>query len=253
MADADDDRRRTQATWDRWAAEYVEPGRRAYAGEPHWGIWRVPEAELRLLPDVAGRDVVELGCGTAYVSAWLARRGARVVGLDLSPAQLASARSLQREFGLAFPLVRASAEAVPLRDACFDLAISEYGACLWCDPHRWVPEAARLLRDGGRLVFLVNSTLLRLAAADEDDVAATDRLRRPQFGMHRVQWPGREEVEFELGHGDWIRCLRRNGFEVEDLIEVRPPDGATTRYRFVDLEWARRWPSEEVWVARRRR
>lgn len=253
MADADDDQRRTQATWDRRAAAYVEPGRRAYAGEPCWGIWGVPEAALRLLPEVAGRDVVELGCGTAYVSAWLARRGARVVGLDLSPAQLATARALQREFGLAFPLVRASAEAVPLRDACFDLAISEYGACLWCDPHRWVPEAARLLRDGGRLVFLVNSTLLRLAAADEDDVPATDRLRRPQFGMHRVQWPGHAEVEFELGHGDWIRCLRGNGFEIEDLIEVRPPEGATTRYGYVDLEWARKWPSEEVWVARRRR
>jgi len=251
--DGSDHHRRNQAAWDRWAAEYAEAGRRSFAGEPHWGIWHVPEAQLGILPEVAGRDVVELGCGTAYVSAWLARRGARVVGLDLSPAQLATARALQREFGITFPLVRASAEAVPLRDACVDLAISEYGACLWCDPYRWIPEAARLLRDGGRLVFLVNSTLLRLAMADEDDVAATDRLRRAQFGMHRMQWPGHEEVEFALGHGDWIRCLRANGFEVEDLIEVRPPEGATTRYGFVDLAWARQWPSEEIWVARRRR
>ncbi len=253
MGEDADYHRHNQATWDRRAAEYVDAGRRGWAGEPHWGVWRVPEAELRILPEVAGRDVVELGCGTAYVSAWLARRGARVVGLDLSPAQLATARMLQREFGLPFPLVRASAEAAPLRDACFDLAISEYGACLWCDPYRWVPEAARLLRDGGHLVFLVNSTLLRLAAPEEDDVAATDRLRRSQFGMHHVRWPGHEETEFELGHGDWIRCLRGNGFEIEDLIEIRPPAGATTRFGFVDLDWARRWPSEEVWVVRRRR
>lgn len=252
-ADLPDHARRNLRAWDRWAADYVETGRRNWAGEPHWGIWHVAEAELRVLPPLAGLDVVELGCGTAYVSAWLARRGWRVVALDLSPAQLATARRLQREFGLAFPLLRASAEEVPLRDASFDLAVSEYGACLWCDPHRWVPEAARLLRDGGLLIFLVNATLMTLASPDEDDGAATDRLRRPQFGLYRLQWPGHEEVEFHLGHGDWIRCLRANGFEVENLIEVRPPAGATTRHRFVTLEWAQRWPSEEIWVARRRR
>lgn len=171
----------------------------------------------------------------------------------MSAAQLATARALQAEFGLAFPLVRANAEEVPLRDARFDLAVSEYGAGLWCDPERWVPEAARLLRDGGWLIFLVNATLMTLAMADEDDVPATDRLRRPQFGLQRVQWPGHDEVEFHLSHGDWIRCLRRNGFAIEDLIEIRPPQDATTRYRFVTLDWARRWPSEEIWVARRRR
>jgi SAM-dependent methyltransferase len=254
VTDAPDHARRNRAVWDRWAADYVAAGRRGWAGgEPHWGIWHVPDAELQALPPVAGRDVVELGCGTAYFSAWLARRGERVVGVDLSPAQLATARSLQREFGPVFPLVRASAESVPLRDAGFDLAVSEYGASLWCDPYRWVPEAARLLRDGGLLVFLVNSTLLTLAFAEEDDVPATDRLRRPQFGLRRLEWPGHEEVQFHLGPGDWIRCLRASGFEVENLIEIRPPEGATTRYRFVTLEWARRWPSEEIWVARRRR
>jgi SAM-dependent methyltransferase len=248
-----DHTQRNLATWDRWAADYAVAGRENWRSEPRWGIWHVPEADLRVLPPVAGRDVVELGCGTAYQSAWLARRGARVVALDLSRAQLATARTLQRELGPVFPLVRANAEHAPLRDASFDLAISEYGACLWCDPYRWVPEAARLLRDDGLLVFLTNATLMTLATRDEDDVPATDRLRRTQFGLHRVQWPGHDEVEFHLGHGDWIRCLRANGFEVENLVEIRPPDGATTRYRFVTLDWAQRWPSEEIWVARRRR
>jgi SAM-dependent methyltransferase len=253
IRDEPDHTRRNRAVWDRWAVDYVEPGRRNWAGEPHWGLWHVPEAELRVLPPVAGLDVVELGCGTAYHSAWLARRGARVVGLDLSPAQLATARTLQREFRLTFPLVRASAEEAPFRDASFDLAVSEYGACLWCDPYRWVPEAARLLRDDGRLIFLMSATLMALALTDEDDVPATDRLRRSQFGLHRLQWPGHDEVEFHLSHGDWIRCLRGNGFEIENLIEIRPSDGATTRYRHVTLEWAQRWPSEEIWIARRRR
>ena len=242
-----------RAAWDVYAAEYVEPGRRGWASnDPCWGIWQVRDAELRALPDVAGLDTLELGCGTAYVSSWLARRGARAVGIDNSRRQLATARACQREFGLAFPLVHANAEAVPLADASFDVAISEYGASLWCDPYRWIPEAGRLLRPGGRLVFLVNGTLLMLCMNEASGVAATDRMRRPYFGLHRFEWPGDPGVEFHLGYGDWIRLLRRSGFEIEDLIEVRPPEGATTRYPFVTLEWSRRWPCEEIWIARRR-
>ncbi len=71
--------------------------------------------------------------------------------------------------------------------------------------------------------------------------------------MHRFEWPDDDSVEFHLTHGDWIRLLRRTGFEIENLIELQPPAGATTRYPFVTLEWARRWPCEEVWVARRTR
>ena len=245
--------RRNRARWDAQAANYAAAGARAWAqAEPTWGIWGVPESELGVLPaGLAGTDAIELGCGTAYVSAWLARRGARVVGIDNSAAQLATARRLQREHGLAFPLLHGNAEDVPCPDASFDLAISEYGACLWADPARWVPEAARLLRPGGALIFLVNSALLTLCVP-EDDSPATDRLLRSAFGMYRVEWPDDDGVEFHLSHGDWLRLLRRNGFEVEDLIEVRPPESATTRYPYVTLEWARRWPAEEVWKARRR-
>lgn len=245
---------RNRAFWDAQAPDYAAGGARAWArAEPTWGIWRVPESQLGVLPgDLAGQDAIELGCGTAYVSAWLARRGARVVGIDNSAAQLATARHLQREHGLDFPLLHGNAEEVPYPDASFDLAISEYGACLWADPYRWVPEAARLLRPGGGLIFLCNSALLTLCLPDEEDVPATDQLRRPAFGMYRLEWPGDPGIEFHLSHGDWLRLLRRSGFEVEDLIEVRPPDGATTRYRYVTLEWAQKWPAEEIWKARRR-
>jgi SAM-dependent methyltransferase len=243
---------RNRAAWDIMAREYADPGRRSWQEEPHWGIWGIPEAEVRLLPEVAGCDTIELGCGTAYVSSWLARRGARVVGIDNSAEQLATARALQAEFGLSFPLIHGDAEHVPLPDAGFDLAISEYGASIWCDPYRWIPETARLLRPGGRLIFLVNGTILMLCDPNDDDVPAEDRLLRDYFGMHRFEWPDDQSVEFHLGYGDWIRLLRANGFEVENLIELRPPEGATTRYGFVTAEWARRWPSEEVWIARKR-
>ena len=245
---------RNRALWDDWARKCVASGEREWAREaPVWGIFSVPEADVGMLPDdLAGKDAIELGCGTAYVSAWMARRGAWVVGIDNSEAQLATARRLQREHALDFPLLHGDAETVPYPDASFDFAISEYGACLWADPERWIPEAARLLRPGGRLVFLINSYLMTLCVPAEDEVAATDRLLRPAFGMYRVEWPGDQGVEFHLAHGDWIRLLRRSGFEVEDLVEIRPPADASTRYPFVTLEWARQWPCEEVWKARRR-
>ena len=125
--------RRNRAAWNKFSLDYAEPGRRAWREEPHWGIWHIPEKDVHLLPDVSGRDVIELGCGTAYVSAWLARRGARVTGIDISGEQLKTARSLQAEHALEFPLIHGSAEQVTLPDASFDLAISEYGASIWCD------------------------------------------------------------------------------------------------------------------------
>jgi SAM-dependent methyltransferase len=195
------------------------------------------------------RMLSKLGRGTAYISVWLSRRGARVVGIDNSEAQLGTARRLQRQYGLDFPLIHGDAQAIAYPDASFDFAISEYGACLWADPQHWVPES--VLRPGGRLVFLTNSFLMTLCMPPEDGAAATERLLRPAFGMYRVEWPGNPGVEFHLSHGDWIRLPRRSGFEVEDLIEVRPTVGAILRYPFVTVEWARNWPCEEVWKARK--
>ncbi len=254
MSDLPDYAQRNRAMWDEWAAKYVASGERGWADDaPDWGIWGVPEAQVGMIPDdIAGRDAIELGCGTAYVSSWLARRGARVVGIDNSAAQLATARRLQAEHGLSFPLLHGNAGAVPYPDASFDFAISEYGACLWADPYRWVPEAARLLRPGGRLRFLVNSMLMILCTPAEDGVAASEQLLRPAFGLHRVEWPTDDGVEFHLTHGEWIRLLRQCGFEIEALLELRPPPGSTTRYPFVTLEWARQWPCEDVWMVRKR-
>jgi SAM-dependent methyltransferase len=175
------------------------------------------------------------------------------VAIDNSSLQLATARRLQLQHGLNLELIHGNAESVACPDASFDFAISEYGACLWADPYRWVAEAARMLRPGGQLVFLTNSFLMTLCSPPEAAVAATDRLLRPAFGMYRMEWPTDPGVEFHLSHGDWIRLLRRAGFEIEDLIEVKPATGATTRYPFVTLDWARQWPCEEVWKVRKTR
>jgi|SRR5579871_1130296 len=254
MTDLPEHVRKNREVWDARAAEYAAAGERAWAeNTPRWGIWGVLDSDLHLLPEnLSGRDAIELGCGTAYVSSWLARRGARVTGIDNSARQLATARRLQQEHGVAFELIHGNAETVPKPDRSFDLAISEYGACLWAEPERWVPEAARLLRPGGELIFLTNSYLMALCMPPENDVAASDRLLRPGFGMGRIEWPDDPGVEFHLSHADWISLLRRSGFEIEALIDVQPGPEAETRYPFVTLDWARKWPCEEVWKVRKR-
>jgi len=254
MTEISDDAKRNREDWTQANAAYTDAKASANWAEEEitWGVWSVPEASLGTLGEVADLDVVELGCGTAYVSAWLARRGARPVGVDVTPAQLASARRCQEETGIRFSLVEASAEDVPLPDASFDLAVSEYGASIWCDPHRWIPEAHRLLRPGGRLWFLRNSTLSILCAPDEGKPG--ERLLRPQRGLGRLEWPDELGVEWQLPHGDLFRLLRRTGFDVVDLVELYPPDDAADHayYDTFSVEWARKWPSEEIWVAVRR-
>jgi ubiquinone/menaquinone biosynthesis C-methylase UbiE len=241
------------AVWTRNNAKYTGPNARAAWTEEDmsWGVFLVPESELNVYGDVSGLDVLDLGCGTAYLSAWLAKRGARPVGVDPTPAQLETAREMQKEFGLEFPLVEAVGEDVPLPDASFDLVASEFGASIWADPYRWIPEAARLLRPGGRLVFLRNSTLATLCMHIEDNM--TERLQRPQRGLNRIEWEDTGEVEFHLPHGELIDLLRDNGFEIERLIELYAPEGAETHefYEYVTPEWAHKWPAEEIWVARK--
>jgi SAM-dependent methyltransferase len=212
----------------------------------------VPESELHVLPDFAGKDVIELGCGTAYFSAWLKRDGAaRVVGVDVTPAQLETARRMDAQFGYGVELIEANAEAVPLPDGSFDLVHSEYGASIWCDSYKWIPEAARLVRPGGHLVFLRNSTLSILCATVEGPASQT--LQRPQLGLHQLGWAEPdEEIEFHLPHGELVALLRTNGFELENLFELYSrPDAVDHAYYASNVEWAKRWPAEEIWRARK--
>ncbi len=165
--------------WSRWAEDYRPEGRDLWArNEPGWGTWAVPETELRVLPDVDGIDVLELGCGRAYWSAWLARRGARPVGPDQSPEQLESA-----------PLFQLPQER---------------------------PVGERLLR--------------------------------PLFSLHQLEWTDDPSISFGLPHSEWIRLFRETGFAIEALIDVQAPaDGSPGRFDHLRLDWARQWPSEQIW------
>ena len=249
---SDDERIDTnRSLWTAVNAQHTDAdARRRWASEEIvWGLFELPESKLQVLGDVAGLDVLDLACGSGYYSAWLVEAGARPVAVDLTPAQLQTASQCQKEFGVTFPLVEANAEDVPLPDDSFDLVVSEHGAGVWCDPDKWLPEAARMLRQGGRLVFLVNSLLSAMCVPADGGVAG-DRLLRGQREMNPATWPG-GGVEHHLSHGQWIRSLRRYGFTVDALHELYPPDDATTPefYDIVTAEWARQWPAEELWVA----
>ena len=244
--------------WDSVADEWVAAGERAWAtAEPSWGMWHVPDDEVDLIPrDLSGLAAIELGCGTAYWSAWLARRGARVVGIDNSGAQLVTARRLADEHGIDLRLLHANAEEVPLLDESFDLAFSEYGAAIWCDPYRWIPEVHRLLRPGGTLTFLGTSTWAVVCSPLDGSGPCTTRLERDYFDLYRLDWRDAVEdpggIEFALPISEWFALFRQTGFDVLDFRELRAPDPTVGVRYFASAEWAHRFPSEQIWHVRKR-
>ena len=243
--------RRNRCSWNETADAYQERNGPLLesSGGMGWGVWQVPEAELQVLGDVRGKDVLEFGCGAAQWSIALAKAGARPVGLDLSDRQLEHARTLMNRAGVEFPLVHASAESVPLPDASFDVVFCDHGAMTFADPYRTVPEAARLLRRGGLFAFSHGSPILSIAWA-VDAERAGDRLISDYFGMHQFDYG--DSIDFNLPYGEWIRLFRANGFVVEDLIEPRPAADATSSYRDeLERDWSRRWPAESIWRLRR--
>lgn len=224
----------------------------AESGGHGWGVWQIPEAELQVLGEVKDRDILELGCGAAQWSIALAQAGARPVGLDVSERQLEHARRLMDEAGVEFPLIHASAEAVPLPDESFDIVFCDYGAMTFADPYATVPEVARLLRPGGLFAFSSSTPLIELCYLDEpdDEDHPAESLQRDYFGLWKQEWD--DYVEFSLPYGAWIRLFRAHGFVIEDLIEVRPPVDATSSYRDdLHREWYRRWPGEQIWKVRK--
>lgn len=237
--------------WDNMAGDWVVPGERAWSSDPSWGMWGVPDAGLDLLPaDMTGMRAIELGCGTGYISAWMAKRGADVVGLDNSAKQLETASRLCSEHGLDIELIHGIAEDLPFPAESFDFAVSEYGAALWADPYVWLPEAHRVLRPGAKLVFLTNSQLAVICSPP--DGSPVDRtLHRPYFGMHRIDWQNVEVdpggIDFHLTMADWFKLFKATGFRVEDFHELQAPEPSDELRFFVHAKWAHDFPSEQVW------
>ncbi|MFN8534346.1 MAG: class I SAM-dependent methyltransferase [Dehalococcoidia bacterium] len=245
-----EDAARNRAAWDRDSDSYqARHGSQLNTNKLVWGTYDWPEETLGALGDLDGKTVLELGCGAAQWAIRLASRGVDVTGLDNSARQLEHARSAIVAAGLEIPLVHASAEDVPLPDRSFDVIFCDHGGMSFGDPYRTVPEAARLLRPDGLLVFNTSSPLLHLTYDGLAD-RQTDQLQIDYFGLHRIE--DGDRVEYQLPYGEWIRLFRRSGFVIEDLIELQAPEGGTTTYGdFAPLAWTRRWPAENIWKVRR--
>ncbi len=218
-----------------------------------WGTWAIPEVEIQALGDVSDLRTLELGCGAGQFGINLVKLGADMIGLDFSANQLAAARVNVTETGERFPLVRASAEELPFPDGSFDLVVCDHGATSFTDPHVTIPECARVLRPGGRLIFNIATPWVALCWPDDDH--PPDRvLHRPYFelGRSEILDDGMTTVEWYLGYGDWIRVFRDAGLIVEDLIELRPAPGATSTYStYTTVEWARDFPGDHIWTVRK--
>ena len=250
-----EDVRKNLASWESDSAAYQERNAPQLNRWDRlgWGTWDVPEDEVRALGDVEGLRALELGCGACQFGIKVAMRGARVIGLDFSANQLAHGLRHMDETRVRFPLVRASAEELPFADASFDLVFCDHGATSFTDPHVTVPEAARVLRPGGSLLFDMATPFIWVAWG-EDDEPASRTLRRPYFSMGRVELrePEGASVEWQLTYGAWIRLFRSCGLVVDDLIELRPAEDAVTTYEgYATLEWARDFPGEHIWKVRK--
>jgi SAM-dependent methyltransferase len=210
-----------------------------------WGAYRIPEAELQILGDVRGRDVLELGCGAAQWSIALAAQGVRATGVDLSQQQLGHARNGDASV----PLVQASGEQLPFAGDSFDVVFCDHGALSFCEPDVIVPECARVLRAGGLLAFCCTHPLLYLTW-DPVERRQTRKLQLEYAALGEMP-PDEGTIDWALPASKWIRVLRTHGFDVEDLVElVAPATTATTYEEFAPPKWARRWPAEWIWRAR---
>jgi SAM-dependent methyltransferase len=240
---------RNRASWNAASDAYqADHGRVLEQTALAWGVWRLPERDLRVLGDLQGRDVLELGCGAAQWTRALAGVGARAVGVDLSERQLWHARRLAQNDGNTVRLVQGTAERLPFLDGTFDVAFCDHGAMVFARPTLTVPEAARVLRKGGLLAFCMSSPLRHLCV-DADGVVS-DRLLASYFTLDAIE--DGHTVEYQLPYGAWVRLFRQHGLSVDDLLELRPPAGATTTYPgYAPLEWARRWPAEQIWRVRK--
>ncbi|WP_347957929.1 class I SAM-dependent methyltransferase [Gordonia aichiensis] len=218
--------------WDDEADDYhAEHGRflggDTPGGEFVWGPERYREADAALLGEVAGRDVLEVGCGSAPCSRWLKARGANVIGLDLSIGMLRHGLQAMRLDTEPVPLVQAGAEHLPFADASFDIVCSSFGAVPFvADSARLMREAARVLRPGGRWVFATNHPMRWMFLDDP----GPDGLVVQMSYFSRTPYSETDAdgtvtyVEHHRTIGDRVREIVAAGLILEDIVEPEWPD-----------------------------
>lgn len=224
--------------WDADAAQYHEThaeflGVDSPGGEFVWCPEGLHEGDMKFLGDVTGKAVLEIGCGSAPCSRWLAGQGARPVGLDLSRGMLERGLAVMARGGPRVPLVQADAEALPFADASFDLACSAFGAVPFvADSAQVMREVARVLRPGGRWVFSVNHPMRWIFPDDPGPAGLTATI--PYFDRTPYVEVDGDDVPTYVEHhrtiGDRVREIVAAGMALEDIVEPEWPE-------WLDREW----------------
>jgi ubiquinone/menaquinone biosynthesis C-methylase UbiE len=222
--------RANRREWDRYADDY-QATHGEFLGDVDF-VWcpeGVDEAEARLLGDVAGCSVLEVGSGAGQCSRWVRAQGGRGVGLDLSHRQLQHARRLDDATGVAVPSVLGTATALPFREASFDAVFSSFGALQFvADLDVAIREVARVLRPGGRFAFSITHPTRWMFPDDPTEAG----LLASQSYWDRTPYVEVDEasgavsyVEHHRTLGDWVAVLAGSGFRITDLLEPEWPEG----------------------------
>ena len=219
----------SRAWWDLDADDYqAEHG--AFLGDVDF-VWcpeGLREADARLLGDVRGKRVLELGAGAAAGSRWLAGQGAEVVAMDLSAGMLRHAREAAGRSGVRVPLVQADALALPFPDGTFDIVCTAFGAIPFvADSGAAMLEVARVLRPGGSWVYSITHPMRWIFWDEPDESGLIARNsyfdRTPYVEVDERGVPSYVEQHRTLG--DRVRELVAAGFVLRDLVEPEWPAG----------------------------
>src|SRR3954462_4054819 len=233
-AGAAESARANRRWWDAAAPAYLdEHGADLGDVDFLWCPEGLREADSPLLGDVAGRRVLEIGCGSAPCARWLRREGADVVALDLSAGMLSRASELNRATGIDVPLLQAEAGALPLTTGSVDVVCSAFGGLPFVDDvGAALAEVARVLRPGGRFVASVNHPMRWPFpdSPDPEDLRVTSSYfdRRPY-----VETDGAGNTVYVEHHrtvGDWVRAVVGAGLVLEDLVEPEWTPGRTQEW-----------------------
>jgi SAM-dependent methyltransferase len=230
----DASRRASREGWDAYAEQYqAEHGDFLGPVRFVWCPEGLDEADAGLLGPVAGRRVLEVGCGAAQCSRWLRTQGAEPVGLDLSGQQLRHAVALDLATGVRVPLLHADAAALPLADGSVDLAFSAFGAVQFvADLPTLTREVARVLGPGGSWTFAVTHPVRWCFT---DDPGADGLVARFGYWDRRPYVETDEHdvtvyVEHHRTMGDYVEVLAEVGFTLRRVVEPAWPEGC-------DREW----------------